>query len=126
MTASRFVTIAILLCTAAVPTAVEALGNYDFLSAPDIKLNRIFRVDKATGEVGACQFGFTSRDETPIGFTLCYPPGKGAGVQGASDYTLVSSHHQEEGGVWRVDLRAGTISSCYVLNEAVVCTPPAK
>ena len=35
----------------------QAAGSYDFLAAPEIDLNRIFRLDKATGEVGACQFG---------------------------------------------------------------------
>jgi len=102
----------------------HAAGNYDFLAAPEIDLNRIFRLDKATGEVGACQFGL--KEGSPVGVTLCYPPGQGAGAQGSSDYALVSSRHEQEGGVWRVDLRTGMMSICYVLNEMVVCTPPAK
>ncbi len=102
----------------------EAAGSYEFLAAPEIDLNRIFRLDKATGEIGACQFGL--KDGSPVGVTLCYPSGQGAGAQGSSDYALVASRHEQEGGVWRVDLRTGMMSICYVLNEAVVCTPQAK
>ncbi len=101
-----------------------AADNYDFLAAPQIDLNRIFRVDKTTGEVGACQFGL--KEGSPVGVTLCYPPGQGAGPQGSSDYTLVASRHEHEAGAWRVDLRTGVMSICYVLDEAVVCTPPSK
>ena len=105
-------------------TAASAAGNYDFLAAPEIDLNRIFRLDRASGEVGACQFGL--KEGSSVGITLCYPPGQGAGPQGSSDYALVSSRHEQEGGVWRVDLRTGQMSICYVLSDAVVCTPPAK
>ena len=105
-------------------SAAQAAGNYDFLAAPQIDLNRVFRLDKATGELGACQFGL--KEGAPVGITLCYPPGQGAGAQGSSDYALVASRHEQEGGVFRVDLRTGSMSICYVLNEAVVCTPPAK
>lgn len=105
------------------PGSVRAAGNFDFLAAPQIDLNRIFRLDKATGEVGACQFGL--KEGTP-GVTLCYPPGQGAGPQGSSDYALVASRHEGEGGVWRVDLRSGTMSICYVLSDSVVCTPLAR
>ena len=101
-----------------------AAGSYDFLAAPEIDLNRIFRLDKATGEVGACQFGL--KEGSPVGVTLCYPPGQGATPQGSSDYALVASRHEQEGGVWRVDLRTGMMSICYVLSDAVVCTPQAK
>ena len=99
-------------------------ASYEFLAAPETDLNRVYRLDKATGEVGACQYGL--KDSSPVGVTLCYPPGEGAGAQAPSEYSLVASHHQGEGGVFRVDLRTGTMSICYVLNDAVVCTPPAK
>ncbi len=98
-------------------------ASYEFLAAPEKDLNRIYRLDKATGEVGACQYGLK---EGTIGVTLCYEPGEGAGPQGPSDYALVASSHEREGGVFRVDLRTGMMSICYVLNSAVVCTPPAK
>ena len=109
---------------AALGAPARAADNYDFLAAPQIDLNRIFRVDKSTGEVGACQFGL--KEGSPVGVTLCYPPGQGAGPQSPSDYTLVSSRHEHEAGAWRVDLRTGAMSICYVLDDAVVCTPPAK
>jgi hypothetical protein len=100
-----------------------AAASYEFLAAPEIDLNRVYRLDKATGEVGACQYGLK---EGTIGVTLCYPPGEGAGPQGSSEYALVASRHEREGGVFRVDLRTGMMSICYVLNAAVVCTPQAK
>lgn len=99
-------------------------ASYQFLAAPETDLNRIFRVDKATGEMGACQYG-TKEGGDPVGVTLCYPPGEGAGPQKPSDYALVASHHTREGGVFRVDMHSGAMSVCYVLNDKVVCTPPA-
>jgi hypothetical protein len=98
-------------------------ANYEFLAAPEVDLNRVYRLDRATGEIGACQYGLK---EGTIGVTLCYPPGEGAGAQASSEYGLVASRHEREGGVFRVDLRTGTMSICYVLNESVVCTPPSR
>ncbi len=103
--------------------AAQAAASYEFLAAPETDLNRVYRLDRATGEIGACQYGLK---EGTVGVTLCYPPGEGAGPQGSSEYSLVASRHEREGGVFRVDLRTGTMSICYVLNDAVVCTPPAK
>ena len=100
-----------------------AASSYEFLAAPEIILNRVYRLDKATGEIGACQYGLK---EGTIGVTLCYPPGEGATAQAQSEYGLVASRHEHEGGVFRVDLRSGTMSICYVLNEAVVCTPQGR
>jgi hypothetical protein len=111
---------ATLACSAGLACAA---ANYEFLAAPEIDLNRVYRLDKATGEIGACQYGLK---ENSIGVTLCYPPGEGAGAQAPSDYGLISSRHEREGGVFRVDLRTGAMSICYVLNDQVVCTPPAK
>jgi hypothetical protein len=116
--------LSILVAVACGRVTAVAAGNYDFLAAPEIDLNRIFRLDKATGEVGACQFGL--KEGSPVGVTLCYPPGQGANAQGSSDYALVASRHEQEGGVWRVDLRTGMMSICYVLNDMVVCTPQAR
>jgi hypothetical protein len=98
-------------------------ANYEFLAAPETDLNRVYRLDKATGEVGACQYGLK---EGGVGVTLCYAPGEGAGPQASSEYALVASRHEREGGVFRVDLRTGMMSICYVLNDVVVCTPQAK
>ena len=110
-------------------TAGARAATYEFLAAPETNLNRVYRLDKATGEMGACQYGLVQGgdDKTDdVGVTLCYPPGLGAGAQAQSEYALVASHHDKEGGVFRVDVRAGTMSICYVLNGAVVCTPQAK
>ncbi len=98
-------------------------GYYDFLAAPERDLNRVYHLDRATGEIGACQYGLK---EGTVGVTLCYEPGEGAGPQPTSDYSLVASSHEHEGGVFRVDQRSGKMSICYVLNDKVVCTPPAK
>lgn len=105
--------------------AVEdaAAANYEFLACPATDLNRVYRLDRATGEVGACQYGLK---EGSVGVTLCYPPGEGAGSQAPSEYSLISSRHSGESGVFRVDLRTGMMSVCYVLNDAVVCTPQAR
>ncbi|MDJ0450425.1 hypothetical protein [Methylocystis sp. JR02] len=106
-------------------SAASAAGNYEFLAAPQTDLNRVFRLDKATGEIGACQYGL--KEGTAIGVTLCYPPGEGAKAGTFSEYALVASRHTGEGGVFRVDLRSGMMSICFVLNESsVVCTPQAK
>ena len=105
-------------------TNAAQAASFEFLAAPETDLNRVYRVDKATGEMSACQYGLVA--EGSIGTTLCYPPGEGGGAQAQSEYGLVASRHEKEGGVFRVDLRTGTMSICYVLNEKVVCTPPAK
>jgi hypothetical protein len=104
-------------------TSLGRAANYEFLAAPETDLNRVYRLDRASGEVGACQYGLR---EASIGVTLCYPPGEGAGPQTPSEYSLIASRHEREGGVFRIDMRTGNMSICYVLNEAVVCTTPAK
>ena len=98
-------------------------GQFDFMPAPQTDLNRIYRIDRVTGEVGACQYG---QKEGTFGVTLCFPPGEGAGKQEPSEYGLISSRHEREGGVFRVDMRTGAMSVCYVFDERVVCTPPEK
>ena len=108
---------------AALAPASALANNFDFLAAPEIELNIIYRLDKVTGEVGACQYG---DKEGTIGVTLCYPSGQGAKAQTPSNYALVASRHEREAGVFRVDLRSGFMSICYVLKQEVVCTPPAR
>ncbi len=98
--------------------------NYEFRASPHISLNRVYRVDKVTGEMGACQYGLV---DNSVGATLCYAAGDGAQAQTPSDYGLVSSSHQQESGIFRVNRKTGEMSICYVLNdEKVVCTPQAK
>jgi hypothetical protein len=115
------VTFAGLCLIPGMPSALAA--NYEFLAAPETHLNRVYRLDRVSGEIGACQYGLK---EASIGVTLCYPPGEGAGPQTPSEYSLISSRHEREGGIFRIDMHTGNMSICYVLNEAVVCTPPAK
>src|SRR3712207_1091097 len=93
---------------------------YDFVPAPQTDLNRIYRIDRVTGEVSSCQYGL---QEGTIGVTLCFSAGEGAGAQPPGEYGLVASHHEREGGVFRVNYRTGQMSICYVFDERVVCTP---
>ena len=96
---------------------------YDFVPAPQTDLNRIYRIDRATGEVSSCQYGL---QEGTIGVTLCFSPGAGAGAQQPGEYGLVAPRHEREGGVFRVNYRTGDMSICYVFDERVVCTPQAR
>jgi hypothetical protein len=115
---------ALILAVGLAGSVLPALaGQYEFMPAPQTDLNRIYRVDRVTGEVGACQYG---QKEGTFGVTLCFGAGDGAGKQEPSEYSLVSSRHEREGGVFRVDLRTGAMSICYVFDERVVCTPPEK
>src|SRR3954451_17397699 len=93
---------------------------YDFVPAPQTDLNRVYRIDKVTGEVSSCQYGL---QEGTIGVTLCFGAGEGAGPQPPGEYALVASRHQREAGIFRANLRTGQVSVCYVLEDKVVCTP---
>ena len=94
--------------------------TYDFVPAPQTDLNRIYRLDRVTGEVVSCQYGL---QEGTIGVTLCSGAGEGAGPQTPGEYALFASRHEREAGVFRANLRTGQVSVCYVLEEKVVCTP---
>jgi hypothetical protein len=103
-----------------------AAESFSFAPVPHASLNRLFRVDRFTGEVGACQFAVRD-DNDKTGVTLCYPPGEGAKAGEAGDFALVPSNHREESGIFRVNRRTGEVSICYVRGELeVVCTAPAK
>lgn len=97
-------------------------ASYEFVPAPQIDLNRVYRVDKRTGEVTSCQYGLR---EDSVGVTLCFGSGDGAGAQAPSEYGLVASRHSREAGVFRVNYVTGEMSICYVQirEELVVCTP---
>ncbi len=101
--------------------AVHA-APFDFVSAPQTDLNRIYRVDRVTGEVSACQYGLS---EGGVGLTVCFAAGEGAGPLAAGEYGVVASRHEREGGVFRVNARTGEMSVCYVAEERVVCTSPS-
>lgn len=104
-------------------TSPAFAGDYRFVAAPQADLNRIYRVDRESGEVGACQYGV---DEENKGATLCFPAGEGAGRQESGDYTLIASNHEKESAVFRVDIQTGKMSVCYVWEKRVICTPPGK
>ncbi|MEN3930468.1 hypothetical protein WJT86_05240 [Microvirga sp. W0021] len=114
---------AILACPASVLAA-----NYEFVPAPQIDLNRMYRIDKVTGEVSACQYGVNTRADGAVGVTLCYQVGEGAGPQTPGEYGLVATRHVKDGGIFRVNYRTGQMSVCYVFEgsepQKVVCTPP--
>lgn len=93
---------------------------FEFMSPPQADLNRLYRLDKMTGEVTACQY---FQKEGTLGITLCFPAGEGAGRQEPGDYGLVASRHAREGGIFRVETRTGGVSICFVYEEKVVCTP---
>lgn len=98
--------------------------EYRFLPAPQTDLNRIYRVNRLTGEMGACQYAV--KPET-VGVALCHPAGEGAGPQPIpGDYDLVRSNHEREGGIFRTNTRTGEVSVCYVQTDKVVCTPQAR
>ena len=101
-------------------TMPAAAASYDFVPAPQTDLNRIYRIDRITGEVSSCQYGL---QEGTVGATLCFGAGEGAGPQPPAEYGLVASRHEREGGVFRVNYRTGEMSVCYVFDEKVVCTP---
>jgi hypothetical protein len=116
---SRLV-LSVLPCLVALPAMA---GDYLFIAAPQKDLNRIYRVDQVTGEVGACQYGVNA-DNT--GVTLCYQPGEGAGKQEPGEYALIASNHEKESAVFRVDRRTGSMSICYVRKDQIICTPSSR
>jgi hypothetical protein len=128
--------------TLALATGAQA-GQYEFLAAPQINLSLVYRLDKLTGDVIACQFAHNPgrADVGPgaFGVTTCYRSGDGATKQEPSDYGLVATRHEQEGGVFRVDYRTGALSICYlyfqrekegdheaIADQYVVCTPQWK
>ena len=113
----RFSLVATMACTSALAS------EFRFVAAPQHDLNRIYRVDRETGEVSACQYGV---DENNTGATLCFPAGEGAGRQEPGDYALVASNHEKESAIFRVDVRTGKMSVCYVWEKHVICTPPSS
>jgi hypothetical protein len=115
--------IGILLCSPLLLSCPAAAQQFQFAPSPQTDLNRVYRVDRQSGEVGACQYGLK---ESAVGVTLCFAPGDGAGPQEPSDYALVPSRHERECGIFRVDQKSGAMSICYVFEDKVVCTPAAK
>jgi len=65
--------------------------TYDFVPAPQTDLNRIYRIDRVTGEVSSCQYGL---QEGTIGVTLCFGSGEGAGPQPPGEYARAPPRHE--------------------------------
>ena len=109
-------------------TGTALASSYEFVPAPQIDLNRVYRVDKVTGEVTSCQYGLREGAVGSVGVTVCYGAGEGASAQAPSEYGLVASRHTREAGVFRVYYRTVEMSICYVQlqKEAVVCTAQAN
>jgi hypothetical protein len=122
------------------PPVDAAQPQYEFLAAPQINLSLVYRLDKLSGDVIACQFahnpGRTDVGPGAFGVTSCYRGGDGAAKQEPSDYGLIATRHEQEGGVFRVDYRTGALSICYlyfqreklgdheaIADQYVVCTP---
>jgi hypothetical protein len=122
---------------------VAQAGQFEFLAAPQINLSLVYRLDKLSGDVIACQFAHNPGrpDVGPgaFGVTSCYRSGEGATKQDPGDYGLIATRHEQEGGVFRVDNRTGALSICYlyfqrekqgdheaIADQYVVCTPPWK
>jgi hypothetical protein len=65
--------------------APASAANYEFLAAPQINLSLVYRLDKLTGEIIACQYGHNpgKNDIEPgaFGVTVCYRSGEGAAKQ---------------------------------------------
>jgi len=118
-------------------------ASYEFLAAPQINLSLVYRLDKLSGDVIACQYGHNpgKNDIEPgaFGVTVCYRGGEGATRQEPGDYGLIATRHEQEGGVFRVDYRSGALSICYlyfqkekqgereiIADQYVVCTAPYK
>lgn len=98
-------------------------ADYEFAAPPITNADLVYRVDRITGEVSACQF---STKGPTIGSTVCFPAGEGAGPQPRGDYGLVPSNLATASGLFRVNRHTGEMSICYVLNERVVCTAPIR
>jgi hypothetical protein len=105
------------------PTVFLESPSYYFAAPPATDSDLIYRVDRKTGEVGACTF---SPKGPTLGSTICVAAGEGAGPQRPGNYALVRSTWTQAKGIYRVNLVNGEVSVCYVLNERVVCTAPSR
>lgn len=117
----------------AVPALAQGSDAYSFASPPSAQANRVYGVNRQTGEVSACQF---ERPEgNSVGVTRCFAAGEGAGPQRAGTYTLIATGYRGETGIFRVNGLTGEMSICYVrelpgaggaVESKILCTPPAK
>lgn len=110
----------------------QTFGNFDFAAPPSAEANRVYGVNRKTGDVSACQFERPAGSS--VGVTRCFAQGEGAGAQKAGRYGLMSTHYAGETGVFRVNYETGEMSICYVrdlpkadgkVEPTVLCTPQA-
>lgn len=130
----------VLFGSAAGAQTAPGAGNFAFEAPPSVQANRVYSVNRQTGEVSACQF--ERPDSALVGITRCFPKGEGAGAQKAGAYSLVSARFAGETGIFRVNADTGEMSVCYVRDvpksgagggagggggePMVLCTPQAK
>ncbi|MCB4767956.1 hypothetical protein LGR54_05005 [Ancylobacter sp. Lp-2] len=117
--------------SSAPPSPADGAG-YVFGSPPSVQANRLYSVNTHTGEVSACQF---ERPEgSVVGVTRCFPRDASAGPGEPGTYDMVSTRYSGETGVFRVNVKTGAMSVCYVrdmpkegggVEASVVCTAPA-
>ncbi|MFG1371715.1 hypothetical protein V5F32_06045 [Xanthobacter oligotrophicus] len=115
------------------PAAQGAQGAYEFAAPPSAQANRVYGLNRQTGEMNVCQF---ERPEgSAVGITHCFAQGEGAGPQKAGSYALAPTHYEGETGIFRVNRDTGEMSICYVRETArpqggadssLVCTPAAR
>lgn len=113
--------------------APPAQGAYEFAAPPSAQANRVYGLNRQTGEMNVCQF---ERPEgSAVGITHCFAQGEGAGPQKAGSYALAPTHYEGETGIFRVNRDTGEMSICYVRETArpqggtdssLVCTPAAR
>lgn len=120
------------LVIAAAPVQA-ADGAYDFAAPPSAEANRVYSVNRKTGEMSACQF--ERPDASAVGVTRCFQQGEGAGPQKAGAYALVPTRYAGETGIFRVNIETGEMSICYVRelagaggapNPLIQCTALAR
>lgn len=124
---------ALLMGTLAGATAQETKAGFDFGAPPSNQANRVFSVNRVTGEMSACQF--ERPDSALVGVTRCFARGEGAGAQKPGNYRLVATNFSGETGIFRANADTGEMSICYVRDvpkagggtePAILCTPAAK
>lgn len=120
-----------LLC--APPVLAQSAQGYEFAAPPSQQANRVYGVNRQTGEMNVCQF--ERPNGASVGVTFCFPQGEGAGPQKAGSYALVPTRFEGETGIFRVNRETGEMSICYVretpravggTDSSLVCTPAAR
>jgi hypothetical protein len=104
-------------------TSAQDSSDYEFAAPPATDTDLIYRVDRVSGEVGACAF---STKGPTVGSTVCLPAGEGAGPQRPGNYGLIRSNLADAKGLFRINRDTGEVSVCYILNERIVCTTPVR